>query len=370
MWWRDKAWDKRAPVRSSSLAASTDSQISVSHNADAHLLAVTNVLSVIPRLPSQLLLLPPMANIPKRPVAAVRQRRHPDRAVCFTLEVRQCPFLRAWAPPSYLFSCLIICVSPPRLAHHPPAPTATVRRGQSEQGRRDGPPRRIPHIRRPSRALPHSVTTSSWPHPASRTLYQIAGTRHAPRGTPSLASRSSPSTSLQARRDTIRSPTSSLRRRSSSQPPSTASRPPAPSCSIFRVLAPDTSRDRDRCPALRARARSAVKRGPGPGPGPGKRAQPARERHLQRDALRQHGAWARARQAGGRCGPLPTPGVGARAAIRTTSARVRDSATTSAAPPRARARGESVSRARTREASPGRVTREQRERSERLPESR
>jgi hypothetical protein len=38
-----------------------------------------------------------MANVPKRPVAAVRQRRRRDRAVCLTLEVRQCPFLRAQA---------------------------------------------------------------------------------------------------------------------------------------------------------------------------------------------------------------------------------------------------------------------------------
>jgi hypothetical protein len=38
-----------------------------------------------------------MAKVPKCPVAAVRQRRHRDRAVCSTLEVHQCPFLRAQA---------------------------------------------------------------------------------------------------------------------------------------------------------------------------------------------------------------------------------------------------------------------------------
>jgi hypothetical protein len=80
------------------LAASADSKpfLACDTDTDAHLLAATSVLFV-PSHPSCFFLISADSECPETSVAAVRQRRHRDRAVRFTLEVRRCRFLRAHA---------------------------------------------------------------------------------------------------------------------------------------------------------------------------------------------------------------------------------------------------------------------------------
>jgi hypothetical protein len=100
VWWRRKANVDRVPRSGASsrrLYSTADSKpfFACDANADAHLLAAMSVLSYCPGPHLDF----SIAAHGECPEASRRrhQRRHRDRAVCFTLEVRQCPFLRAQA---------------------------------------------------------------------------------------------------------------------------------------------------------------------------------------------------------------------------------------------------------------------------------